>query len=128
MLSIFQGLQTYVTPSWYASKQEHGKVVPTWNYAVVHAHGRLRFIRDAEWLMQFLHDLTDAQEQARPVPWQVSDAPDDFLKGQLNALVGFEIEITRMNGKWKMSQNKPEADQQSLIEDCVRMGRGRYRT
>ncbi len=110
VLAIFQGPQSYITPSWYPSKKEHGKVVPTWNYVVVHARGTLRFIRDTDWLMAHLHDLTDQQESHRPAPWAVSDAPDDFVARQLRALVGFEIAITDLAGTWKVSQNKQDAD------------------
>lgn len=109
-LAIFQGPQGYVTPSWYPSKQEHGKVVPTWNYVIVHARGILRFQQDPDWLMQHLHDLTHAHESHRPVPWQVSDAPADFMQRQLRGLVGFELTITDLSGVWKVSQNKTAAD------------------
>jgi len=110
VLTIFQGPQTYITPSWYASKQEHGKVVPTWNYVVVHVRGTLTFQRDEAWLMRHLHDLTQQHESHRPDPWAVSDAPDDFVKRQLRGLIGFEIEIKNMDGTWKVSQNKNDAD------------------
>ncbi len=119
VMAIFQGPQTYITPSWYASKQEHGKVVPTWNYVVVHAHGILSFIRDTDWLMQHLNDLTAQQESSRPNPWAVSDAPDDFVKGQLKGLVGFEIQVESTIGTWKVSQNKNYKDKEGVANGLL---------
>lgn len=110
VLAIFQGPQTYVTPSWYASKREHGKVVPTWNYVVVHVRGRLKFTRDPAWLLRHLGDLTDQHESHRAEPWAVDDAPRDFIERQFRALVGFEIAIEDMQGTWKVSQNKAVKD------------------
>lgn len=110
VLTVFQGPQTYVTPAWYASKKEHGKVVPTWNYVVVHARGSLSFTRDTPWLMRHLHDLTAQHESHRPAPWSVSDAPAGFVEKQLKALVGFEIMIHELQGTWKVSQNKSLPD------------------
>ncbi len=110
VLTLFQGPQTYVTPSWYASKKEHGKVVPTWNYVVVHARGQLRFKRETAWVLRHLNDLTAQHESHRPEPWAVSDAPDDFIARQLRGLVGFEIEIEDLQGTWKVSQNKAVSD------------------
>ena len=110
VLTIFQGPQTYVTPSWYASKQDHGKVVPTWNYVVVHVRGELRFTRESKWLLQHLEDLTRQHESHRAEPWAVSDAPSDFVQRQLRGLVGFEITIQDMQGTWKVSQNKSVKD------------------
>lgn len=110
VLVIFQGPQAYITPSWYASKQAHGKVVPTWNYVVVHARGQLRFINDTQWLLAHLHTLTHTHEGARPEPWAVSDAPSTYVAQQLKGLVGFEIEIASLAGTWKLSQNKGAAD------------------
>jgi len=109
-LAIFHGPQQYITPSWYPSKKEHGKVVPTWNYAVVHAHGPLTTIEDPAWLRAHLEALTGQQEGGRPVPWFVSDAPDDFIAHQLKGIVGFELTIGRIEGKWKVSQNRDERD------------------
>lgn len=109
-LVVFQGPQAYVTPSWYATKHETGKVVPTWNYATVHAWGRPRVIEDAEWLRQQIGDLTNAREHARPEPWHVDDAPAPFIAAQIRGIVGVEIPIDRIEGKWKVSQNRPEAD------------------
>jgi transcriptional regulator len=110
-LVIFQGPQSYITPTWYvASKPETGKVVPTYNYCVVHAHGPLRAIDDPLWLRAMVTRLTQRFEGTRPAPWLVSDAPEDFLAKQLAAIVGIEIPIARLVGKWKVSQNRPEAD------------------
>lgn len=110
VLTVFQGPQTYVTPSWYASKREHGKVVPTWNYVVVHARGSLKFSQEIPWLMRHLKDLTAQHEDHRPEPWMVEDAPDAFIAKQLRGLVGFEITIEDLQGTWKVSQNKALAD------------------
>ena len=119
VLAVFQGPQTYITPSWYASKQEHGKVVPTWNYAVVHARGTLTFNRDESWLLRHLHDLTQQHEGHRPNPWAVSDAPKDFVKRQLRGLAGFEIQVSNIDGKWKVSQNKNDADKSGVASGLL---------
>lgn len=110
VLAVFQGPQAYVSPSWYASKAEHGKVVPTWNYAVVHAHGTLRFRTDPDWLMEHLAELTSRNERHRAAPWAVTDAPPAYIARQLKGLVGIEIEVERLSGTWKLSQNKNERD------------------
>ena len=110
VLTIFQGPQSYVTPSWYASKQEHGKVVPTWNYVVVHARGIVQFNRESDWLLRHLDDLTRQHESHREEPWAVSDAPSDFVERQLRGLVGFDITIEDLKGTWKVSQNKALKD------------------
>jgi transcriptional regulator len=110
VLAVFQGPQAYVTPSWYPSKREHGKVVPTWNYAVVHARGAIRFHDDPVWLRGQLDMLTTRQEAPRSEPWSIDDAPDDFMQRQMRGIVGIEIEIVSLDGKWKMSQNKDAAD------------------
>jgi len=114
-LVVFQGLQDYVTPSWYATKRETGKVVPTWNYAMVHVWGRPRIVNDAVWLRRQLDDLTASREAKREAPWKVDDAPADFVAQQMRAIVGIEIPIGRIEGKWKMSQNRPEADRAGVI-------------
>jgi transcriptional regulator len=114
-LVVFQGPQGYVTPDWYASKREHGRVVPTWNYATVHAWGRPQVIEDEGWLRRQIADLTTLREAPRARPWAVTDAPEPFVAAQLRALVGVEIPITRIEGKWKMSQNRPEADRTGVI-------------
>ncbi|MFK8051996.1 MAG: FMN-binding negative transcriptional regulator [Woeseiaceae bacterium] len=114
VLTIFQGPQTYVTPSWYPTKKAHGKVVPTWNYVVVHARGTLTFTKDTAWLMRHLNDLTAQHESHRPEPWAVADAPDAYIARQLRALVGFEIVIEDLQGTWKVSQNKTLPDWQGV--------------
>ncbi len=111
----FQGPQAYVTPSWYPSKVEHGKTVPTWNYAVVHARGLPTFIQDRDWLLVHVTSLTDAHEAAEPAPWAVADAPADYVERQLGAIVGVEIPIERLLGKWKASQNRPAADRAGVV-------------
>ena len=119
-LVIFQGPGTYVSPAWYPTKQETAKVVPTWNYAVVHAHGTLRFIDDRDWLRAFVSKLTDRHEAPRPEPWKVTDAPADYIEKQLGAIIGLEIPITRLVGKWKVSQNRPAQDRDGAAEGLVR--------
>ncbi len=114
-LVVFQGEQGYVTPSWYPTKQATHKVVPTWNYATVHAWGRPRVIEEALWLRQLLEDLTRAQEGRRAQPWNVGEAPADFIEAQMRAIIGIEISIGRIEGKWKMSQNRPAADQAGVV-------------
>jgi transcriptional regulator len=115
-LIVFQGSQDYITPSWYATKRETGKVVPTWNYATVHAWGRPHVIEDPRWLLHHLQELTQHQEQARATPWHVHDAPDAFIAAQLKGIVGIEIVIDRIEGKWKVSQNRPEQDRRGVLE------------
>ena len=109
-LVIFQGADAYVTPSWYPSKAAHGRVVPTWNYATVQVRGLPRVVEDAAWLRRQLDDLTRAQEGRRARPWAVDDAPADYLAAQMRAIVGLEIAVDRIEGKWKMSQNRDAAD------------------
>lgn len=110
VLAIFAGPQAYVSPAWYPSKAEHGRAVPTWNYVVVHAKGRLRHIDDAEWLRRQLTRQTDEHETGRPERWRVDDAPADFIAQQLRAIVGIEITLTKLSGKWKTSQNRSAPD------------------
>lgn len=110
VLAVFTGPQAYVTPSWYPSKAETHKVVPTWNYTVVHAHGVLRAVQDAPWLHALVSGLTAHHETPRAAPWAVSDAPDDHVQQLLRAIVGIEIPVQRLLGKWKVSQNRSEAD------------------
>lgn len=109
-LVIFQGPQAYVTPSWYPSKQAHGKVVPTWNYILVQAHGRPRVVDDADWLRAQIDALTALQEADRQDPWAVADAPPDFVAAQIKGIAGLEIAIDRIEGKWKASQNQTAAN------------------
>ena len=115
-LVIFTGADAYVTPSLYPSKRRHGKVVPTWNYVAVHAHGTLRFVREPDALRRHLEQLTAQHESARPRPWSLDDAPDGYIEKQLGAIVGVEIEITRLDGKWKMSQNRSAEDAEGVME------------
>jgi len=114
-LVVFQGEQGYVTPSWYPSKAATGKAVPTWNYAAVHVWGRPAVVEDAGWLRRQVDALTRGQEARRAQPWAVGDAPEDYLAAQLKAIVGIEIPIARLEGKWKMSQNRDEADRRGVV-------------
>jgi transcriptional regulator len=109
-LAIFMGPEAYVTPSWYATKQETGKVVPTWNYVAVHAYGPVEFFQEADRLLGVVTRITNMQEASRAKPWAVGDAPADFIAAQLRGIVGVRIPVTRFEGKRKMSQNRPEAD------------------
>jgi transcriptional regulator len=113
-LVIFQGPQAYVTPSWYPSKDDHGKVVPTWNYVAVHAWGAPRVLDDPDWIRGQVERLTVSREAGRASPWAVADAPEDFITAQIRGLVGLEIPIARIEGKWKASQNRPKADQRGV--------------
>jgi transcriptional regulator len=114
-LVIFSGPQRYITPAWYATKQVSGKVVPTWNYVVVHAHGPLHVIDDRAWLRSFVTRLTDRHESARAEPWRVTDAPADFVDKQLAGIVGIEVPVRRLEGKWKVSQNRDPADRAGVV-------------
>lgn len=122
VLAVFHGPQTYVSPGWYPSKQEHGKVVPTWNYAVVHVRGRLQVRRDGDWLMRHLSSLTDQQEAGRSAPWAVSDAPAPFLQRQFRGIFGIEIDIEQVEGVVKMSQNKNTADHSGVLAGLEAQG------
>lgn len=119
---VFQGAQSYITPSWYPSKHEHGKAVPTWNYAVVHAHGVPQVMDDRDWLLRHVTQLSDLHESAQALPWSVSDAPPDYIDKMLGAIVGIEIPISKLEGKWKVSQNRPTADQLGTMAGLL--GRG----
>ena len=114
-LVIFQGPATYVSPSWYPTKQEGGKVVPTWNYAVVHAYGPLRAVDDPAWLRAFVERLTNRHESGRTAPWHVTDAPADYVDKMVTAIVGIELPVTRLLGKWKTSQNRPARDRAGVV-------------
>lgn len=116
VLAVFRAEQAYVSPGWYPSKAATHKAVPTWNYAVAHAHGRLSAIDDAGWLRQFLGELTGRHEAAMPKPWSMADAPEDFLAQMLAAVVGIEIRVERLEGKAKLSQNRAATDQQGVID------------
>jgi len=115
-LVVFQGPEGYVTPSWYPSKADTHKVVPTWNYATVQVRGIPKVTDDAAWLRRQLDDLTAFHEKPRPEPWSVSDAPTDYISNQMKAIVGIEIHISHIEGKWKMSQNKDDADRRGVID------------
>jgi transcriptional regulator len=112
---VFQGPQTYISPSLYPTKHEHGKAVPTWNYITVHAWGRPQVIDDAAWLRRQVDDLTSRKEDARPAPGAISDAPESYVAAQLKGIVGIEIPIARIEGKWKVSQNRPAVDQAGVV-------------
>lgn len=121
-LAVFQGPQAYVTPSWYPAKRETGKVVPTWNYAVVHARGSLVVHDDRAWLRDLVSNLTDRQEAPLAQPWGVGDAPADYIEQMLGAIVGIEIRITRLEGKWKVSQNRGAADREGVVAGLMERG------
>lgn len=114
-LVVFQGCNAYVSPSWYPSKHEHGKAVPTWNYTVAQARGVAQITTDPEWLLQHVRELSDRHESTQSSPWQVSDAPTDFIDKMLAAIVGIEIPLTSLQGKWKVSQNRPAADRAGVV-------------
>ena len=118
-LVIFQGPSAYVSPSLYEEKPVSGKVVPTWNYAVVHAQGRLRAVEDPAWILALLGRLTDAHEGRRALPWSVDDAPRAWLDGLLQAIVGIEIDVRQIQGKWKLSQNRSRADQLTIAAETA---------
>ncbi|WP_445938610.1 FMN-binding negative transcriptional regulator [Pseudomonas sp.] len=116
VLVLFQGPEAYISPSWYAAKAEHGKVVPTWNYISVQAHGRAEVFDDAERLLQLVSRLSALHEAERPQPWAVSDAPREYIDSMLRAIVGFALPIKRLEGKWKLGQNRSQADQAGVHE------------
>jgi transcriptional regulator len=115
VLVVFRGVDAYVSPSLYVTKQENGKVVPTWNYAMVQVRGNARLPDPGDWLAPQLNALTTAREATRAQPWSVADAPADYIEAQKKAIVGIEIEIAVIEGKWKVSQNQPEANRRSVI-------------
>ncbi|WP_338680635.1 FMN-binding negative transcriptional regulator [Janthinobacterium sp. TB1-E2] len=118
-LVIFQGPHAYITPAWYAEKQRSGKEVPTFNYAVVHAHGPLRAIDDAAWLLGLVERLTARHEADQAAPWRVSDAPASYIEKLLKAIVGIEIPLTRITGKWKLGQNRSMQDQATMARELA---------
>ena len=122
VLTLFHGPQAYVSPSWYASKAATGRVVPTWNYTAVHARGRLRVIDDAAWLRAHLEAITDSQESRFAHPWKVSDAPADFTEQLMRGLVGIEIEVTSLEGKWKIGQNRSPEDRAGVAAGLRKLG------
>ena len=115
-LVIFQGPNSFISPSWYPSKRENARVVPTWNYAVVHVHGVLRFVDDPAWVRSHVEALTREHEGKQDPPWAVTDAPADFVEKMVAAVVGIEISITELVGKWKVSQNQPTQNQATVID------------
>jgi len=121
-LVIFHGPSTYVSPSWYPTKKTTGEVVPTYNYAVVHACGRLKIVDDPEWLRGLVSRLTERFEGGRSDPWKVTDAPQAFIEKQLRAIVGIEITIAKLHGKWKASQNRPAADRAGVVAGLSELG------
>ncbi len=114
-LVVFQGPQAYVSPNWYPSKAEHGKAVPTWNYVTVQARGPLRAIDDAAWVRAFVTRLTTRHESVQAKPWAVTDAPPDYIDTMVRAIVGIEIPLTALNGKWKVSQNRSATDREGVV-------------
>jgi transcriptional regulator len=121
-LAIFLGPDAYVSPTWYQTKRETGKVVPTWNYLAVHAYGRVEFFEDADRLRAIVTALTQRHEGSRADPWAVSDAPADYIAAQLRGIIGFRLEIDRLEGKWKLSQNRPAVDRQGVVAGLEREG------
>jgi transcriptional regulator len=119
-VAIFSAAEGYVSPAWYPAKAETGRVVPTWNYIVVHAHGRLRPVDDVEWLRAQAGELTRRQEAGREAPWSVADAPDEYVEAQLRGIVGLELVIGRLEGKWKLGQNRSGADRLGTAEGLER--------
>jgi transcriptional regulator len=119
---VFQGAQAYITPSWYETKKTDGKVVPTYNYISVHAYGELRAIEDKAWLRRFVGRLTDRYEAPRAAPWAVSDASDDYIDKMLGVIVGIEIPVKRLVGKWKTSQNQPAANRAGVVAGLTEIG------
>ena len=121
-LAIFHDAGLYVTPSWYPSKREDGRVVPTWNYVAVHVSGSARAVDDPQWLRSFLTRLTDANESARASPWRITDAPEDHIERQLKAIVGVELAVVQMTGKWKVSQNRAAKDAEGVVAGLREQG------
>jgi transcriptional regulator len=122
VLVIFQGDDAYISPNWYPSKAVDGKVVPTWNYAVVHAHGMLRAVHDAAWILDLLKTLTNAHEQSQSHPWKVEDAPAGYTEKLLAGIVGIQIDIQSLSGKWKMSQNRPASERAGVADGLNAVG------
>jgi transcriptional regulator len=121
---MFSGPQAYISPGWYPSKAEHGKVVPTWDYVVAHAHGVARVVEDRSWMLRMLGLLTHSQEAGRPAPWQVGDAPADYIAAMLGAIVGIEIPIARLEGKLKLSQDEALQDRVGTVQGLQAEGQG----
>lgn len=115
-VAVFPGPDAYITPSWYPSKRQHGRVVPTWNYTVVHARGPVRFVDDAEFLRDVVTRLTKKLESRRDAPWAVTDAPERFIDSQLRGIIGIELTVADLEGKRKLSQNRDPADRAGVVE------------
>jgi transcriptional regulator len=124
VLMIFQGAEAYIRPGWYPSKAAHGKVVPTWNYAVVHAYGRLQSIEDQDWLLAHVGELSNQQEAPYAERWSTTDAPADFLERQTRGIVGLTLSITRLEGKIKMSQNRDVPDREGVVRGLAERAQG----
>ncbi len=122
LLVIFQGPSTYISPNWYATKSEAGKVVPTWNYAVVHAYCTLEAIHDSQQVLQIISELTDQHEASQQHPWRVADAPSEFTDRLVGNIVGIKLKINRIQGKWKVSQNQPQQNQESVVQGLLAEG------
>ncbi|MFT7526637.1 MAG: transcriptional regulator [Arenicella sp.] len=122
VLMIFKGPQSYISPNWYPSKKEHGKVVPTWNYAAVHLSGEISFISDNAWKLDMLNTLTNKSERHQTDPWKVADSPEGHIERQMAGIVGIEISLSSMHGKWKMSQNRSESDHQGVVDGLSESG------
>ena len=120
-LAIFAGHQHYITPTWYPGTKEHGKEVPTWNYVVVHAYGPLKVIHDKHWLLTNVEKLANIHEAASPIPWKVGDAPQEFIQAQLKGIVGLELPIQRLEGKWKVSQNRTERERNGVVDGLAKL-------
>ena len=121
-LAVFHGPQAYISPSWYPTKQESGRVVPTWNFVVVHVEGPLRFVEDRDFLERHLQALTEMHESTRPAPWALDDAPREYLESAMKGIVAFEMAIARIEGKWKLGQNRDAADRAGVVEGLRRDG------
>ncbi|HSY28617.1 MAG TPA: FMN-binding negative transcriptional regulator [Burkholderiaceae bacterium] len=121
-LAVFQGAQAYISPNWYQTKQENGQVVPTYNYMVVHAGGAMKIIEDPVWLLALVGRLTNRYEASQAAPWKVSDAPDQYIEKMLSAIVGIEIPIKKLVGKWKVSQNRPAVDRARVVSGLQEQG------
>jgi transcriptional regulator len=115
-LALFLGPDAYISPSWYETRRQTGRVVPTWNYIAVHAYGRIAFFAEPERLLDVVRRLTERHEGGRAAPWAVEDAPDDFIRAQLKGIVGFRLAITRLEGKWKLGQNRSPADRAGTVQ------------
>jgi len=121
-LAIFAGPHHYISPNWYPTKLEHHKTVPTWNYAVVHAYAPIHFIEDPAWLLTHLETLTNIHEATSPKPWKITDAPADYIAGQAKGIIGIELPIRSIEGKWKVSQNRNQADRKGVVEGLADLG------